>query len=89
MGVAGINENQWGYQELMGVMGARRKYTRVNGGCRILDIGWGLSEFVDIKGGYHGQSGRPSVAGVRIPWTVRQTLSIMCQNTMDSQADPQ
>ncbi len=24
---------------------------RVNGGCRILDIGYGLSELVDIKGG--------------------------------------
>ncbi len=23
----------------------------MNGGCRILDIGWGLSELVDIKGG--------------------------------------
>ncbi len=23
----------------------------VNGGCRILDIGWGLSELVDIMGG--------------------------------------
>ncbi len=23
---------------------------RVNGGCRILDIGWGLLELVDIKG---------------------------------------
>ncbi len=22
----------------------------VNGGCQILDIGWGLSELVDIKG---------------------------------------
>ncbi len=22
----------------------------MNGGCRILDIGWGLSELVDIKG---------------------------------------
>ncbi len=37
MGVAGINE---GEQELTGV----------NGGCWILDIGWGLSELVDIKG---------------------------------------
>ncbi len=27
------------YQEIMGV----------NGGCQILDIGWGLSELVDIK----------------------------------------
>ncbi len=25
--------------------------TRVNGGCLMLDIGWGLSELVDIKGG--------------------------------------
>ncbi len=31
-------------------MGAMRA-SRVNGGCRILDIGWGLSELVDIKGG--------------------------------------
>ncbi len=38
MGVAGING---GYQEL----------AEVNGGCRILDIGWGLSELVEIKGG--------------------------------------
>ncbi len=37
MGGAGING---GYQELTGV----------NGGCRIVDIGWGLTELVDIKG---------------------------------------
>ncbi len=31
----------------MGVAGINR----VNWGCQILDIGWGLSELVDIKGG--------------------------------------
>ncbi len=25
----------------------------MNGGCRILDIGWGLSELVDIKVGQY------------------------------------
>ncbi len=30
MGVAGINQGEWG--------------------CRILDIGWGVTELVDLKG---------------------------------------
>ncbi len=28
----------------------------MNGCCRILDIGWGLAELVDIKGGAVGMS---------------------------------
>ncbi len=33
----------WGQWKLL-------ELTGVNGGCQILDIGWGLSELVDIKG---------------------------------------
>ncbi len=36
--------------ELRGVNGGKQELTRVNGGCRILDIGWGVAELVDIKG---------------------------------------
>ncbi len=35
----------------MGANGGKQELTRVNGGCWILDIGWGLSELVDIIGG--------------------------------------
>ncbi len=31
----------------MGLMG---ELTEMNGGCRIVDIGWGLAKLVDIKG---------------------------------------
>ncbi len=41
MGVAGINGDCGGEQELTGE----------NVGCQILDIVWKLSELVDIKGG--------------------------------------
>ncbi len=35
----------------MGANGGQQELTGVNGGCRIFDIGWGLSELVDIKEG--------------------------------------
>ncbi len=35
----------------MKVNGGYQELTGVNWGCRILDIGWGLAELVDIKGG--------------------------------------
>ncbi len=38
----------------------------MNGGCRILDIGWGLSELFDIKGAVgmsRGQWGLADIMG--------------------------
>ncbi len=40
----------------------------MNGGCRILDIGWGLSELVDINGALgmsRGQWGLADIKGAR------------------------
>ncbi len=35
----------------------------MNGGCRILDIGWGLSELVDIKRGNRNEYRVVGVSG--------------------------
>ncbi len=53
-------------------MGAIQELTGVNRGCQILDIGWGLSELVDIKGGsrngVEGSGGWQILMGVKGYW---------------------